>query len=61
MFQFVYLYLIMPVNIFTSLSEFLDAQQNGVAQRMLQHVSEVTRTLLFHMGVPKSYWSDVVL
>jgi hypothetical protein len=55
MFQFVYLYLIMPVNIFTSLSEFLDAQQNGVAQRKLQHVSEVTRTLLFHMGVPKSY------
>ena len=25
------------------------------------HLLEVTRVLLFHMHVPKSYWSDVVL
>ena len=30
-------------------------QQNGVAERKLQHLLEVTRTLLFQMRVPKSY------
>jgi hypothetical protein len=36
-------------------------QQNGVAECKIRHLSEVIRALLFHMQVPKSYWSDAVL
>ena len=59
---------------YTSLSQFFDyhgiihqsscpytSQQNSVAKRKMRHLLEVTRTLKFHMRVPKSYWSDAVL
>ena len=36
-------------------------QQNGVAERKMHHLLEVTRALKLHMRIPKSYWSDVVL
>lgn len=36
-------------------------QQNGVAERKYRHLLEVARSLLFHMNVPKSFWSDSVL
>ena len=36
-------------------------QQNGVAERKMHHLLEVTHALKFHMHVPKSYWSDAVL
>ena len=31
------------------------SQQNGVAERKMRPLLEVTRALLFHMRVPKSY------
>ena len=59
---------------YTSLSQFFDdhgiihqsscphtPQQNGVAERKMRHLLEVTCALKFHMHVPKSYWSDAVL
>ena len=36
-------------------------QQNGVAERKMRHLLEVTRALKFHMRVPKSYWSNAIL
>ena len=58
----------------TSLSQFFDnhgiihqsacphtPQQNGVAEHKMRHLLEGTHALMFHMRVPKSYWSDVVL
>ena len=58
----------------TSLSQFFDdhgiihqsscpytPQQNSVAKRKMCHLLEVTHALKFHMHVPKSYRSDVVL
>jgi transposase InsO family protein len=36
-------------------------QQNGVAERKNDHLLDVSRCLLFHMHVPKQFWSDVVL
>ena len=36
-------------------------QQNGVVERKMHHLLEVTRALKFHMCVPKSYWSEAVL
>ena len=57
----------------TSLSQFFDDHgiihqscphtppKNGVVERKMRHLLEVTRALLFHMQVPKSYWSDAVL
>ena len=58
----------------TSLSQFFDdhgiihqsscphtPQQNGVAECKMHHLLKVTHALKFHMHVPKSYWSDVVL
>ena len=55
----------------TSLSQFFDdhgiihqsscphtPQQNGVAERKMRNLLEVTRALKFHMRVPKSYWSN---
>ena len=36
-------------------------QQNGVAERNNRHLLEVARCLLFHMHVPKQFWSDAVL
>jgi transposase InsO family protein len=36
-------------------------QQNGVAERKNRHLLEVARCLLFHMHVPKQFWSDAVL
>ena len=58
----------------TSLSQFFDdhgiihqsscphtPQQNGVAKRKMRHFLKVTCAIKFHMRVPKSYWSDVVL
>ncbi|KAJ9180876.1 hypothetical protein P3X46_009068, partial [Hevea brasiliensis] len=32
--------------------------QNGVAERKNRHLLEVTRSLLFHMKVPKHFWAD---
>ncbi len=37
------------------------SQQNGVAERKIQHIVETARTLLIHMNVPKSFWGDAVL
>lgn len=37
------------------------SQQNGIAERKLRHLLDVARTLLFHMRVPKHFWSDAVL
>ena len=58
----------------TSLSQFFDdhgithrssclhtPQQNGVAERKMRNLLEVTRALKFHMRVPKSYWSNAIL
>ena len=36
-------------------------QKNGVVERKMRHLLEVTCALLFHMHVPKSYWSDAIL
>ena len=36
-------------------------QQNGVVECKMRHFLEVTRALLFHMHVPKSYRGDVTL
>ena len=36
-------------------------QQNGVAERKMRNLLEVTRALKFHMRVPKSYWSNAIL
>ena len=36
-------------------------QQNGVVERKMRHLLEVTHVLKFHMHVTKSYWSDAVL
>ena len=36
-------------------------QQNGVAKCKMCHLLEVIHALLFHMHVPKSFWSDAVL
>ena len=58
----------------TSLSQFFDdhgiihqsscshtPQQNGVVERKMRHLLEVTCALKFHMCVSKSYWSNAVL
>jgi len=31
------------------------------SKHKLQHMLEVTQALLFHMSVPKPYWSDAIL
>ena len=36
-------------------------QQNGVAERKNRHLMEVTRSMMFHTSVPKSFWGDAVL
>ena len=36
-------------------------QQNGVAKRKNRHLLDVSRSLLFTMNVPKSFWGEVVL
>jgi transposase InsO family protein len=36
-------------------------QQNGVVERKNRHLLDVARYLLFHMHVPKHFWSDAVL
>ena len=36
-------------------------QQNGVVECKMRHLLEVTHALMFHMRVPKSYWSDAIL
>ena len=75
MFHFIFFSLIILVNIFIHLclNFFEDhdiihesscphtPQQNGVVERKMRHLLEVTCALMFHMRVPKSYWSDVVL
>ncbi|WZY94075.1 hypothetical protein YC2023_066404 [Brassica napus] len=35
-------------------------QQNGVAERKNRHLMEVARSIMFHMNVPKRFWSDAV-
>ncbi|WZZ50369.1 hypothetical protein YC2023_050476 [Brassica napus] len=35
-------------------------QQNGVAERKNRHLMEVARSIMFHMNVPKKFWSDAV-
>jgi len=35
-------------------------QQSDIAERKNRHLLEVTRTLLFQMNVPKSYWGEAV-
>ncbi|GAB2281771.1 hypothetical protein Dimus_039493 [Dionaea muscipula] len=35
--------------------------QNGVAERKNRHLLEVTRALMFHMKVPKVFWSEAVM
>ncbi|XP_043710586.1 uncharacterized protein LOC122659549 [Telopea speciosissima] len=37
------------------------SQQNGVAERKNRHLLDVTRSLMFHMHVPKLYWANAVL
>ncbi|XP_077233900.1 uncharacterized protein LOC143876132 isoform X1 [Tasmannia lanceolata] len=37
------------------------SHQNGVAERKLRYLLDITCSLLFQMHVPKSYWSDAVL
>lgn len=36
-------------------------QQNGVAERRMRHLLNVTRTLLHHHQVPKQFWGEAVL
>ena len=36
-------------------------QQNGVAERKFRHVLETSRSILFHMHVPKFFWGEAVL
>lgn len=36
-------------------------QQNGIVECKHQHILQVTRSILFHSGLPLSYWSDSVL
>ncbi|WZY94101.1 hypothetical protein YC2023_066430 [Brassica napus] len=36
-------------------------QQNGVAERKNRHLMEVSRSMMFHKGIPKRYWSDAVM
>ena len=36
-------------------------QQNGVAERKNRHLMEVARSMMFHMNVPKRFWSDAVM
>ena len=36
-------------------------QQNGLAERKFRHVLETSRTLLFHMHVPKYLWGEAAL
>ena len=74
MLHFVFFGLIMLVNIFIHLClNFLMImvihqsswpyipQKNSVAKCKMRHLLEVTCALMFHMHVPKSYWSDAVL
>ncbi|KAL0641361.1 hypothetical protein Bca4012_102705 [Brassica carinata] len=35
-------------------------QQNGVAERKNRHLMEVARSIMFHINVPKRFWSDAV-
>ncbi|GAB2276039.1 hypothetical protein Dimus_039165 [Dionaea muscipula] len=35
--------------------------QNGVAEHKNRHLLEVTRALMFHMKVPKVFWSEAVM
>ena len=37
------------------------SQQNGVVEQKYRHLLDVARILLFHMHVPKHFWSDAVL
>ena len=69
MLHFVFFGLIMLMNIFIHLClNFFDdygiihqsscphsPQQNGISERKMRHLLEVTRALKFHMHVPKSY------
>ncbi|RVW63312.1 Retrovirus-related Pol polyprotein from transposon TNT 1-94 [Vitis vinifera] len=36
-------------------------QQNGIAERKNRHLSEVARSLMFSMNVPKLFWGQAVL
>ena len=36
-------------------------RQNGVVERKLRHLLDVTHAISVHMHVPKSYWTDAVL
>lgn len=36
-------------------------EQNGVAESKNRHLIEVARSLMFTMGVPLSFWGDVIL
>jgi len=35
-------------------------QQNSIAEKIHQHILNITRSLIFQYGLPKSYWSYVV-
>lgn len=35
-------------------------QQNGIAERKHQHILGVTRALMFHSGLPKTFWNFAV-
>lgn len=35
-------------------------KQNGVAERKNRHLLEVSGALMFHMGVPKPFWTNVL-
>ena len=74
MLQFMFSVLIMLVNTFILLSQFLDdhgiifqsscpftPQNNSVAKRISRHLLEVAQALLLHMNVHESYCIDVVL